>query len=162
MQKRYLHRARRSSLQSSMGVPSAEQCSVARLETLEARMLMSAVLAAQHQPAPALNTPAETPTATLGANGTLTIVGTSGNDTAAVSLFLNPLNQTLGGVEVSLQINDVNQLFPLSSVTSIAVYMLAGDDNVTIGADSFGTRLPPGFVLGQGGHDTIISDGSAG
>jgi len=83
----------------------------------------------------------------LGADGRLTIRGTSGNETASASVSGNTLMVDLDGA--------MDQV-ALSKVTSLRFKMGAGDDSVSIGAG-----VPSTIVIGGGGNDSIAANNVA-
>jgi probable HAF family extracellular repeat protein len=82
-------------------------------------------------------------------NGALTVNGTAGNDTIALTTSGSNLTATLNGVASSP--------FALSSITSITVNGNAGNDLITLGAG-----VPAASVQGGPGADTIAASNSAG
>ena len=76
-------------------------------------------------------------------NGTLTVNGTAGNDTIAL---------TSDGATLTATLNGVSSPFLLSSITSINVNGQTGNDLITLGAN-----VPAASVQGGPGADTITA-----
>lgn len=74
--------------------------------------------------------------------GTLTVRGTSGNDTITLAVQGADLVVTRNGTALS---------FTNADVTAIEVYALDGNDSVTIGAGVIGS-----YVLGGNGNDVLV------
>ena len=84
-------------------------------------------------------------------NGVLTVNGTSGDDTIAVS---NEYDAT------SVYVNGSQQAFPDGTVTSIVVNAGDGDDSVSVySLPPFDYELPSVSVSGGEGNDTLTLDG---
>lgn len=75
-------------------------------------------------------------------NGVLSIVGTTGNDRITVSS---------NGIGLTVTRNGVASVYPVSSVTRIAVQGWAGDDYIEVGSNVAANVL----ILGGDGNDTL-------
>jgi Ca2+-binding RTX toxin-like protein len=84
------------------------------------------------------------------ASGTLTITGTTRNDTIYVSKQ---------GVSLNVRVNNARQTFKLADVKKMVVNALAGNDNVSFGYGTIGATINAGDgndrVIGTSSNDTI-------
>jgi Ca2+-binding RTX toxin-like protein len=142
-------------------------CDPIAMEFLEHRLFLSASgLAASTSPRSGTSVEfAATPSMTLSPNGTLSIIGTPGSDTVAIGVIPS-LDGDLGPTLVQVTIDGQTDHFalaggqtPQTDVTLIDVYLGAGNDSLTISAATGGLpSVPPVFVSGGGGDDTILAN----
>lgn len=101
------------------------------------------------------NLPAATLTATL-TNGVLKIEGTSGSDTIRVRQANGIAGASISVDNVKINVNgQLRSSISLSSVTSIEVRALAGDDFVSLRASSYEAVSVPATIWGGTGNDKL-------